>query len=70
MFNVLNNYVPVNIQKFNNIIINLGLLINLLVISVIIIVAVIIISHIKPKLITLRMTRDRVRFSLVHLKLG
>lgn len=62
MFNLLNSYVPIGIQKLNNIILNLGLL-NLLVLSVIIIVAIIIISHFRPKLITLKMTRDRVRFS-------
>lgn len=63
MFNLLNSYIPINIQKFNNIIISLGLLLNLLVLSVIIIVAIIIISHFQPKSITLKMTWDRVRFS-------
>lgn len=63
MFNLLNSYIPINIQKLNNIIISLGLILNLLLLSVIIIVAIIIISHFQPKLIMLKMTRDRVRFS-------
>lgn len=62
MFNLLNSYIPINIQKLNNIIINLDLTLNLLVLSVIIIVAIII-SHFRPKLIMLKMTKDRVRFS-------
>jgi hypothetical protein len=63
MFNLLNSYIPINIQKLNNIIINLDLTLNLLVLSVIIIVAIIIISHFGSKLIMLKMTKDRVRFS-------
>ena len=63
MFNLLNSYISINIQKLNNIIISLGLILNLLVLSVIIIVAIIIISHFRPKLIMLKMTKDRVRFS-------
>ena len=62
MFNILNSYFRVSIQKLNNVIINLGLL-NLLVLSVIIIVAIIIIGHFRPKSITLMMTRDRAGFS-------
>lgn len=63
MFNILNSYIPISIQKLNTIIISLGLLLNLLVLSVIILVAIIIIGHIRTKLITLTMTKDRVRFS-------
>lgn len=70
MFNLLNSYIPISIQKLNTIIINLGLLLSLLVLSVIIIVAIIIISHFRPKLITLKMTRDRVRFSFAAPKAG
>lgn len=66
MFNILNSYSKVSIQKLNNVIISLGLL-NLLVLSVIIIVAIIIIGHFRSKSITLRMTRDRVRFSFAAL---
>lgn len=68
---VFNSYKPINIQNLNIVVLLLNLLLSLIIVinvNVIIIVAVFIISHFKPKFITLKVMKERVRLIALHEK--